>query len=223
MLHGIDLAIAPGEFFVLLGPSGSGKTTILRILAGLESVSAGRVLMDGVDVTTREPGDARRRDGVPELCTLSAHDGRRRTSAFRSGWSAFRVARSARAVAAALAKVGIGHLLAAHARAALGRAAAARRAGARDRPQAAPVPARRAALEPRRQAAPRDPPRVEEAPALARCDDGLRHARPGRGDDARRPHRRLHGRPHRPGRHAAPRSSRGPRASPSPASSARRR
>ena len=43
--------IAPGEFFVLLGPSGSGKTTTLRILAGLESVSAGRVLMDGVDVT----------------------------------------------------------------------------------------------------------------------------------------------------------------------------
>ena len=44
VLHGVDLAIAPGEFFVLLGPSGSGKTTTLRILAGLESVSAGRVL-----------------------------------------------------------------------------------------------------------------------------------------------------------------------------------
>ena len=38
------------------GPSGSGKTTTLRILAGLETVSAGRVLMDGVDVTTQEPG-----------------------------------------------------------------------------------------------------------------------------------------------------------------------
>ena len=57
MLHGIDLAIEPGEFFVLLGPSGSGKTTTLRILAGLESVSEGRVLMDGDDVTTREPGE----------------------------------------------------------------------------------------------------------------------------------------------------------------------
>ena len=41
VLHGIDLAIEPGEFFVLLGPSGSGKTTTLRILAGLEEVSAG--------------------------------------------------------------------------------------------------------------------------------------------------------------------------------------
>ena len=39
VLHGIDLAIEPGEFFVLLGPSGSGKTTTLRILAGLESVN----------------------------------------------------------------------------------------------------------------------------------------------------------------------------------------
>ena len=35
-LHGVDLAIEPGEFFALLGPSGSGKTTTLRILAGLE-------------------------------------------------------------------------------------------------------------------------------------------------------------------------------------------
>ena len=56
-LHGIDLDIHPGEFFALLGPSGSGKTTTLRILAGLESVSEGRVFMDGVDVTAREPGE----------------------------------------------------------------------------------------------------------------------------------------------------------------------
>ena len=57
VLHGVDLAIEPGEFFVLLGPSGSGKTTTLRILAGLESVSAGRVLMDGADVTAQAPGE----------------------------------------------------------------------------------------------------------------------------------------------------------------------
>ncbi len=56
VLHGIDLAIEPGEFFVLLGPSGSGKTTTLRILAGLETVSGGRVLMDGKEVTHLEPG-----------------------------------------------------------------------------------------------------------------------------------------------------------------------
>jgi ABC-type sugar transport system ATPase subunit len=55
-LHGIDLEIAPGEFFALLGPSGSGKTTTLRILAGLETPNEGRVLLDGVDVTHAEPG-----------------------------------------------------------------------------------------------------------------------------------------------------------------------
>jgi multiple sugar transport system ATP-binding protein len=57
VLHGVDVAIAPGEFFVLLGPSGSGKTTTLRILAGLETVSEGRVLMDGDEVTHHAPGD----------------------------------------------------------------------------------------------------------------------------------------------------------------------
>ena len=56
-LHGVDLDIEPGEFFALLGPSGSGKTTTLRILAGLESLTGGRVLLDGLDVTDREPGE----------------------------------------------------------------------------------------------------------------------------------------------------------------------
>jgi multiple sugar transport system ATP-binding protein len=56
-LHGLDLDIEPGEFVALLGPSGSGKTTTLRILAGLEPLNAGRVLLDGQDVTDREPGE----------------------------------------------------------------------------------------------------------------------------------------------------------------------
>ena len=57
VLHGIDLEIQPGEFFALLGPSGSGKTTTLRILAGLEPVNAGHVLIDGADVTHTQPGE----------------------------------------------------------------------------------------------------------------------------------------------------------------------
>jgi multiple sugar transport system ATP-binding protein len=56
-LHRVDLDIEPGEFFALLGPSGSGKTTTLRILAGLEPLDEGRVLLDGEDVTGREPGE----------------------------------------------------------------------------------------------------------------------------------------------------------------------
>ncbi len=52
----LDLTIDDGEFFALLGPSGCGKTTLLRTIAGLEQASAGRVIMDGVDVTTLAPG-----------------------------------------------------------------------------------------------------------------------------------------------------------------------
>lgn len=56
-LKGIDLDIAPVEFFALLGPSGSGKTTTLRILAGLEAPDSGTMTMDGVDVTYAQPGE----------------------------------------------------------------------------------------------------------------------------------------------------------------------
>src|SRR5690242_1771125 len=43
VVHGLDLEIADGEFMVLVGPSGSGKTTALRMLAGLESITAGEI------------------------------------------------------------------------------------------------------------------------------------------------------------------------------------
>jgi ABC-type sugar transport system ATPase subunit len=58
-LKGVNFEIQPGEFFALLGPSGSGKTTTLRILAGLDTPTAGRVFIDGKDVTST---DARDRD-----------------------------------------------------------------------------------------------------------------------------------------------------------------
>ncbi len=58
-LKGVNFEIAPGEFFALLGPSGSGKSTTLRILAGLDAPTAGRVFIDGKDVTSV---DARDRD-----------------------------------------------------------------------------------------------------------------------------------------------------------------
>jgi putative spermidine/putrescine transport system ATP-binding protein len=52
---GIDLDIPAGEFFTLLGPSGSGKTTTLRVIAGFERPDAGRVELQGVDVTRVAP------------------------------------------------------------------------------------------------------------------------------------------------------------------------
>ena len=48
VLHGIDLDIKPGEFVVFVGPSGCGKTTLLRMIAGLEEISSGELMIDGV-------------------------------------------------------------------------------------------------------------------------------------------------------------------------------
>jgi ABC-type sugar transport system ATPase subunit len=53
----VTLEIEDGEFLVLLGPSGCGKTTVLRMIAGLESVSAGEVVIAGRDVTELHPAD----------------------------------------------------------------------------------------------------------------------------------------------------------------------
>jgi putative spermidine/putrescine transport system ATP-binding protein len=49
----VSLEVAEGELVALLGPSGSGKTTLLRLIAGFETVDAGRIFLDGDDVTTR--------------------------------------------------------------------------------------------------------------------------------------------------------------------------
>jgi sn-glycerol 3-phosphate transport system ATP-binding protein len=57
VLHGIDLALADGEMLVIVGASGCGKSTLLRLVAGLERPSAGRVLVDGRDVTDADPSD----------------------------------------------------------------------------------------------------------------------------------------------------------------------
>ena len=54
-LDGVDLAIGSGEFFALLGPSGCGKTTLLRTIGGFEVPDAGRVLIEGTDVTDAPP------------------------------------------------------------------------------------------------------------------------------------------------------------------------
>jgi multiple sugar transport system ATP-binding protein len=54
-VNDVDIDILDGEFFVMLGPSGCGKTTTLRMIAGLDVPSAGRVWIRGRDVTGMEP------------------------------------------------------------------------------------------------------------------------------------------------------------------------
>ena len=61
VIHGIDLTVRDGEFLVFVGPSGCGKSTMLRMIAGLESISAGELLIDGVranDLPAAERGAA---------------------------------------------------------------------------------------------------------------------------------------------------------------------
>ncbi|MBZ2196004.1 ABC transporter ATP-binding protein [Occultella gossypii] len=56
-VDGVDVTIADGEFFALLGPSGCGKTTLLRSIAGLESITEGALQIGDRDVTDLEPGE----------------------------------------------------------------------------------------------------------------------------------------------------------------------
>lgn len=56
-LDDVSLTVEEGEFISLLGPSGSGKTTLLMSLAGFNKPNSGRILLDGLDITAREPED----------------------------------------------------------------------------------------------------------------------------------------------------------------------
>jgi len=57
VIHGIDMAIADGEFIVIVGPSGCGKSTLLRMVAGLETVTSGDILIGGERANDKEPMD----------------------------------------------------------------------------------------------------------------------------------------------------------------------
>lgn len=55
VLKGLSFGVNRGEFLTILGSSGSGKTTLLRIISGLETADSGKVILEGEDVTEREP------------------------------------------------------------------------------------------------------------------------------------------------------------------------
>ena len=75
----VSLDIKDGEFMILLGPSGCGKSTTLRMIAGLESIIAGDIMIGERRVNDVDPGRPRPRHRLPELRALSAHDGRRQS------------------------------------------------------------------------------------------------------------------------------------------------
>ena len=57
-IHGVDLDIADKDFVVFVGPSGCGKSTLLRLIAGLEDITSGDLLIGGERVNDKTPKDA---------------------------------------------------------------------------------------------------------------------------------------------------------------------
>src|ERR1700742_1796570 len=55
VINGVNLDIEDGQFAVFVGPSGCGKSTLLRLVAGLEDITSGQILIDGKDVSTVGP------------------------------------------------------------------------------------------------------------------------------------------------------------------------
>ena len=200
-VDGVDAEIREGELVSFVGPSGCGKTTLLRMAGGFVRPDAGRVLLDGRDVTRDPPNRRRPRWSSRATPSSPPHGGgQRRLRAPRPGPAARRRRRPRRGSAP-------GRSARRARRPPPGRAvrgpAAARRAGPRAQRPAAPAPPRRASLEPRR-----EPPRADArgdqaAPAGAAPDRRLCHPRPGGGDVDLRPHRRHAGGPDRAGGDAA--------------------
>jgi sn-glycerol 3-phosphate transport system ATP-binding protein len=109
-LRGISIDIAPGSFTVLLGPSGCGKTTCLRIVAGLETATEGRVEIAGRDVTTLPPA-ARGVAMVFQSYALFPHLNVAENIVFGLRARRVPVPERARRLARAAELLGIGHLL----------------------------------------------------------------------------------------------------------------
>ncbi len=81
-LHGVSLQIATGEFVALVGPSGCGKTTLLKILAGFEEPTDGRLEIEGSDMRGVPAASRPTRMVVPEARSVSAQDGGRQYRLF---------------------------------------------------------------------------------------------------------------------------------------------
>ena len=69
----VSLTIGKGEFFSLLGPSGCGKTTTLRMIAGFEEPTSGRILLAGRGRHVRPGREAPRQHGLPGVRAVPAH------------------------------------------------------------------------------------------------------------------------------------------------------
>jgi multiple sugar transport system ATP-binding protein len=109
-VKGVNFTVDHGSFFVILGPSGCGKTTTLRMIAGLELPTSGRILLDGEDVSGL-PASARDIAFVFQLFALYPHMNVRQNIAFPLRCQNYSRAEIKKAVEDAARLLRIGHLL----------------------------------------------------------------------------------------------------------------
>ena len=165
----VNLEIRDKEFVVLVGPSGCGKSTTLRMVAGLEEITSGEILI-GEQVVNDLPPMDRDIAMVFQNYALYPHMSVYDNMAFGLKMRKFDQGRDRQARAARRPRSSASsELLEAQAAPALRRAAPARRARPRHRAPPAGVPVRRAALQPRRQAARADARRAEAAAPAPRA------------------------------------------------------
>ena len=197
----LDLQIRDGEFMVLVGPSGCGKTTALRMLAGLEDISDGELVIDDTvvnDVAPQKRDIAMVFQNYALYPHLSVYDN------MAYGLKIQKLSKSEiKQRVGEIAKViGLEDLLERKPKALSG--------GQRQRVAMGRAIVRRPKVflmdeplsQPRREAARPDALRGRAHPARAEGDDRLRHPRPGRGDDDGRPRRADAPRRPAAGRHA---------------------
>ena len=159
VIHGVDVSIRDGEFVVLVGPSGCGKSTLLRMIAGLENITGGQILINN-RVVNDVPPKERDIAMVFQNYALYPH----MTVGANMGFSLhLRKARNPRSkpVKRAADILGLAHLLDRF-RASSRRPAPARRHGPGHRARPAGVPVRRAAVQSRCQAARADAHEIKE-------------------------------------------------------------
>jgi ABC-type glutathione transport system ATPase component len=176
----VSLSVEEGEFFSLLGPSGCGKTTLLRMLAGFETPTEGRILIDGQDVSTVPP-NKRPVNMVFQSYAVFPHMTVADNVAY--GLKVDKVGKAERdqRVAEALGAGAAGRPGRSQARPAVGRPAPARRPGPGAGQAAARAAAGRAAVGPGRQAARADAHRAVHPAGEGRHHLHHGHPRPGRG------------------------------------------
>jgi multiple sugar transport system ATP-binding protein len=201
VVHGIDLDIAHEEFVVLVGPSGCGKSTTLRMIAGLEEITGGEIRIGG-RVVNDLPPRKRNISMVFQNYALYPHMNVRDNLGFGLKIAGQQPQVIASRVNEAAEILGLTSLLdrtpaelsgGQRQRVAMGRAIVRH-------PDAflfdEPLSNLDAKLRGQMRA------EIKKLHRTVQDDRRLRHPRPGRGDDARRPHRRHAGRPHRAGRHS---------------------